>query len=85
MAPAEDTNDPMTPAKGCWSVNLAPDDPFYVGQREWVLPRYFHLKMTVCPPFYLLHLKMTPDGSAAPRLWDFSIRKAFLSHFSTNE
>lgn len=33
-ATAKDTNDPMTLGKGCWSVNLAPDDPSYVGQNE---------------------------------------------------
>lgn len=31
---AKDTNDPMTLGKGCWSVNLALDDPSYVGQNE---------------------------------------------------
>lgn len=33
-ATAKDTNDPMTLGKGCWSVNLALDDPSYVGQNE---------------------------------------------------
>lgn len=33
-ATAKDTNDPMTLGKGCWSVNLTPDDPSYVGQNE---------------------------------------------------
>jgi len=33
-ATAKDTNDPMMPGKGCWSVNLARDDPSYVGQSE---------------------------------------------------
>lgn len=33
-ATAKDTNDPMTLGKGCWSVNLALDNPSYVGQNE---------------------------------------------------
>lgn len=33
-ATAKDTNDPMTLGKEYWSVNLAPDDPSYVGQNE---------------------------------------------------
>lgn len=33
-ATAKDTNDPMTLGKECWSVNLALDDPSYVGQNE---------------------------------------------------
>lgn len=33
-ATAKDTNDPMTLGKGCWSVNLALEDPSYVGQNE---------------------------------------------------
>lgn len=31
---AKDTNDPMTPGKGCWSVNLTLHEPSYVGQSE---------------------------------------------------
>lgn len=33
-ATAKDTNDPMTLGTACWSVNLALDDPSYVGQNE---------------------------------------------------
>lgn len=59
-ATANDTNDPMTAGKRCWSVNLALDNQFYVGQSEQVLPQHPYLKMTNSVLlFYQIYLKMT--------------------------